>query len=106
MRNALVLAIKVERALPGGAVFPAAMDWEFNDGWGYADDEKLKRVKFRPSAVEISQMEAILIGQGRRSALINGAVLGYREHRRVLLRWALWASFSGCSPDGVPETDA
>lgn len=105
IRNALVLALKVERSLPGGAVYSAAMGWEFNDSWGYADEEKHAKVKFRPNATEIDQMESLLIGKGKRSALLNGKVMAYPEHRLVLMKWALWVSFGGVSPDGVVETD-
>lgn len=105
IRDALVLALKVERALPGGVTYSAAMDWHFNDEWGYADDEKQNKTRFRPSATEISQMETMLIGKGHRSALINGRVMAYPDHRLVLLKWALWVSFGGVSPDGVVETD-
>lgn len=107
MRNALVLALKVERALPGGSAYAASLTLgiEINDAWRYADDEKQNKVRFRPSATEISQMEALLIGRGKHSALINGRVMAYREHREVLLKWAIWVSFGGVSPDGIVETD-
>lgn len=105
IRDALVLALKVERALPGGSSYSSVLEWEFNDASGYYDEEKHKRDRFRPSAAEISQMETLLIGKGNRSSLINGKVMAYPDHRLVLLKWALWVSFGGCSPDGVPETD-
>jgi hypothetical protein len=106
VRNALVQAFKVERALPGGGMGQSlTLGLEISDAWRYADDEKQNRARFRPNAAEISQMETLLIGRGKRSALVNGAVLGYREQRAVLLKWALWVSYGGCSPDGVPETD-
>lgn len=105
IRDALVMALKVERALPGGAAYSSAMEWDFNDASGYYDEEKHKRERFRPNAAEISQMETLLIGKGSRSALINGRIMAYPDHRLVLLKWALWVSFGGCSPEGVPETD-
>lgn len=102
MKDALVHAIRTMRALPGGASFSHQGWVEFNDSWGYADDERIKEDRFRPSAKDITRMEIILIGKGGNRALLNGAVLGYREHRTVLIRWALWVAH-GCRDPQEPE---
>jgi hypothetical protein len=105
MRDALVYAIRVLRALPGGGHKTQVGTWDFNDDWGYADEEQNNKQRLRPKASDITHMEVLLIGQGKAKGLINAKVLSYPEHRRTLIRWALWVA-NGChSPDGEFETE-
>jgi hypothetical protein len=105
MRDALVHAFRVLKALPGSGYSNAApVLIEFNDDWGYADEEQ-NETRLQPKAIDISRMELLLIGKGSHQGLLNGDVLEYRGRRRILVRWANWVA-SGCrDPDGEHETE-
>jgi Zn ribbon nucleic-acid-binding protein len=107
--DALVHALRVERAMPS-RIAPAplrALSLE-TDGAGDEWPEEIER--FVPTKDDITHCECVRVGfrdeQGRKHpAWLNGVVLGYPDQRRILSRWATWASHGKRARDGVSQTE-
>jgi hypothetical protein len=109
VRNAMVLALRVMRAVPDriGPRKLVALSLETD---GETDEWPEEVERFKPNRDDITHMEYVLVGYpdkngSPRPAWLNGAILGYPEHRRILSRWSVWASFGKRGRDGVSQTE-
>lgn len=109
VRNAMVMALRVMRAVPDriGPRKLVALSLE-TDGETDEWPEEVERLK--PNRDDITRMEYVLVGYpdkngSPRPAWLNGSILGYPEQRRMLSKWAMWASFGKRAFDGVSQTE-
>lgn len=63
----------------------------------------------RPSSIEISRMEIVLLGSSQMGPWLNGAIMGYPEHRDLLITSSMWQAlrYSGreiADKLGMPES--
>lgn len=106
VRNAVVLALRVDRALPA-RIGPAGDRAFWPDSSG---DEAVEDDRFRPTRDDITHAEYVLLGYktssgAPRPAWLNGSILGYPEQRETFRRWATWASFGKVDQSGNSQTD-